>query len=220
MLKCCLITYLRLTAGFFVLFFSGTTYAAGPSFDCSKAHKKDEIAICGDEELSSLEFESATKFKKFRIMAGTEKAAFIANSYLQKRFTCGGRSSCIRDVLIDAIDRYRWEIENIANQDSPSTKQQSTAPDMPPALVGSTPVKNRNPEINDEYDNYRHGGSTSWSDAQGVYNMTKQTFSATTTNSNGTVTHVETFPGGSIVNTTPPVSTSVGGEHWPRGFGH
>ena len=58
-----------------LMFSAGPALAAAPSFDCRKASKPDEQAICGSAELSALERSMAEKFIAAREDAAPAKAA-------------------------------------------------------------------------------------------------------------------------------------------------
>ncbi len=76
---------------------SSPTEAA--SFDCSKAAKPDEIAICDSTKLSDLDVEMATLYRvrmEIPMLMGARGAAQDEQrAFLTKRETCGGKTACI-----------------------------------------------------------------------------------------------------------------------------
>jgi hypothetical protein len=81
-------------------------YAAGPSFDCSKASQPDERIICGSEELSALELKASREFAYVRDNIHAERARQTARAVLGERHNCGAKADCIKGVLSRAIQSY------------------------------------------------------------------------------------------------------------------
>jgi uncharacterized protein YraI len=81
-------------------------YAAGPSFDCSKASQPDERIICGSEELSALELKASREFAYVRDNVDAERARQTARAVLGERRNCGAKTDCIKGVLSRAIQNY------------------------------------------------------------------------------------------------------------------
>jgi len=69
------------------------------SFDCGKATKPDEIAICDSTKLSDLDVEMATLYRvrmEIPMLMGARGAAQDEQrAFLTKRETCGGKVACI-----------------------------------------------------------------------------------------------------------------------------
>jgi uncharacterized protein len=88
---------------FAALAIAATLFAAAPalaaSFDCNKAQKPDELAICGNPELSDLDVEMATLYgvrMEIPMMMGAKGAAQDEQvAFLQQRAACGGNVACI-----------------------------------------------------------------------------------------------------------------------------
>jgi uncharacterized protein len=62
----CYLPIMRLALILVSLFLASPASAAGPSFDCAKAKAPDEIAICGDEQLSQLDRLMAAAYDEAR----------------------------------------------------------------------------------------------------------------------------------------------------------
>jgi uncharacterized protein len=93
---------------FFAWFFIASMFPAGlaladPSFDCRKASKPDEQAICGSAELSALERSMAEKFIAARALGDANQIRDFARDLLKQRRGCQADAACIRDVLSRAI---------------------------------------------------------------------------------------------------------------------
>lgn len=85
--------------------FAGGADAA--SFDCAKASKPDEIAICKSQKLSDLDVKMATLYgvrTEIPMMMGARGAAQDEQkAFLTKRAACGGDVSCIEDAYAARI---------------------------------------------------------------------------------------------------------------------
>ncbi len=79
--------------------------AAGPSFDCRKAHEPDEKAICGDWRLSQLDRDAA---RAYGALSATQKKDIEpdAADVLAARKACGAQKLCILDQQVRAIEIY------------------------------------------------------------------------------------------------------------------
>jgi uncharacterized protein len=88
---------------FVALALSAGPVLAAPSFDCRNASKPDEQAICGSEELSTLERVMAEKFIAARALGDANKIRDFARDLLKQRRGCQADVACIRDVLSRAI---------------------------------------------------------------------------------------------------------------------
>lgn len=94
--------------------------AAHPSFNCGRATKLDELAICEDEELSRLDIQANEEYKKLILYLGKSKANEIARIQLSRRASCKSNARCIKNVTISSINVYKSYIETTP-EDSLST---------------------------------------------------------------------------------------------------
>jgi uncharacterized protein len=75
---------------------SGASYAA--SFHCDTHSKPDEVAICGDSNLSSLDDEMASAYKNVLATMAPERVTGFRQAqldWLKTRRACGGNRSCL-----------------------------------------------------------------------------------------------------------------------------
>jgi len=86
---------------FGLVFTSGLARAA-PSFDCQKAAKADERAICADPQLAANDDLTTKAFGEAKAKNRT-KALAAARSFLRIRFACGSNRSCIADAQMQAM---------------------------------------------------------------------------------------------------------------------
>lgn len=83
-------------------FETGVVFAASPSFDCSKATKADEIAICKNEQLAINDQLTTNAFNQAK--AKNRNAALAtARSFLKQRAACGANTDCIADKQTRAV---------------------------------------------------------------------------------------------------------------------
>lgn len=83
---------------------ASAAYAA--SFDCIKNQKADEVAICSDPKLSSLDEELAAIYGRLRSSLSPESAAVLRNSqlaWLRLRRACGNDRQCLTAQYQDRI---------------------------------------------------------------------------------------------------------------------
>lgn len=95
--------------------------AEAASFDCAKAAKPDEIAICANPDISALDSEMGGlwfAFRKVPMLMGSNGARMDdAQNFLQQRAACGSNLSCLRPLyhariatlqqgISDAMDNY------------------------------------------------------------------------------------------------------------------
>ncbi|MCD2171844.1 lysozyme inhibitor LprI family protein [Rhizobium sp. C4] len=76
------------------------------SFDCGKAKSADEVAICGNPELSHRDMIADEMYRKAVEVAGASAAKPLARSALQERAACGSDVACIAKAqqgLVDAL---------------------------------------------------------------------------------------------------------------------
>lgn len=81
--------------------------ASGPSFDCNLASQDDEIAICGDSELSRLDRAIAAGFTYLRGRYGQNGAQSVAGPLLRQRQACDGNVACIKRVQLMTISAFQ-----------------------------------------------------------------------------------------------------------------
>lgn len=85
--------------------YSSLALAQGPSFDCTKAETKDEVAICANAELSALESSYSAEYTLARQSQNGDGARIVAKAILQKRRDCGSDHGCIYGVLTEGNNR-------------------------------------------------------------------------------------------------------------------
>lgn len=118
-----MIRYLFLLLTALVLFASPVRAA---SFDCAKASKPDERAICGTPDLSALDSEMGGlwfAFSKVPMLMGSNGARMDdAQAFLQQRGQCGNNLACLRPLyhariaalksgISQAMDNY-FQLQN------------------------------------------------------------------------------------------------------------
>jgi hypothetical protein len=86
-----------------------TSYPGRPSFDCSKAGSKGEIAVCSDSGLSALDVNMAAQYR--RALAAASPAQFqllqtTRNRFLAYRDRCPNRQ-CIGDAYVARMREIR-----------------------------------------------------------------------------------------------------------------
>jgi len=87
------------------------TPAMAASFNCTIADKPDEVLICQNERLSSLDERMSSLYFRLRnSLAGRARDRLEAEqaSWLQQRFACGRDYDCIRGL-------YESRIADLAN---------------------------------------------------------------------------------------------------------
>jgi uncharacterized protein len=103
--------------------------AAGPSFDCKKASKDDEKAICGSAELSALDLRLAEQFKYALGFGNEQGVREIGRSILHKRRNCESNEQCIKEVILRGIKSYNDDQTPIdmatPSQPSPPNNEQA-----------------------------------------------------------------------------------------------
>lgn len=86
--------------------------AAAQSFDCAKASKPDEKAICDSRELANLDVKNATLYEVMTNLVGMGVRGDqqdAERAFLEKRSACGSNVSCIASAYETRIS----EIEGI-----------------------------------------------------------------------------------------------------------
>jgi uncharacterized protein len=101
--------FLLLTA---LILFVPHTRAA--SFDCAKAAKPDEHAICANLDLSALDSEMGGLWFAFSkvpmLMGGNGARMDDAQAFLQQRAQCGNNLACLRPLYHARIAALKQEI--------------------------------------------------------------------------------------------------------------
>lgn len=81
--------------------------AAAQSFDCAKAAKPDEVAVCDHRDLADLDVEMATLWWTIRelplAMGERGAAGDDQRDFLKRRAACGGDAGCIERAYRDRI---------------------------------------------------------------------------------------------------------------------
>jgi uncharacterized protein YecT (DUF1311 family) len=86
-----------------------TDYPGRPSFDCSNAQTKGEIAVCSDSGLSALDVNMATQYRRALGSASPEERAILQRTrdrFLAYRDRCPNRS-CIADAYVGRMKEIR-----------------------------------------------------------------------------------------------------------------
>ncbi len=81
-------------------------FATQPSFDCSKASRPDEVAICSNETLTIVDNVANNGFEYLRLKLGRAAANKIDVPLIKKRQGCGGNYQCILNAQIEAINTF------------------------------------------------------------------------------------------------------------------
>jgi uncharacterized protein len=95
-------TAIALAAGLCFAGLTATTAVEAASFNCAKAAKPDEIAICANPHLSDLDVQMATLYgvrMEIPMLMGARGAAQDEQrAFLKQRGTCGGNVACIQQA--------------------------------------------------------------------------------------------------------------------------
>jgi hypothetical protein len=86
-----------------------TSYPGRPSFDCSNAQSKGEIAVCSDSGLSALDVNMATQYRRAIGSASPDERAILQRTgdrFLAYRDRCPNRS-CIADAYVGRMKEIR-----------------------------------------------------------------------------------------------------------------
>ena len=81
--------------------------ASAPSFDCSKAKRADEIAICGDPRLGELDRLIAGADDALRSSRGRESADAISIRFWYQRGACQSDAPCVGKVQIEELEAFQ-----------------------------------------------------------------------------------------------------------------
>ena len=89
--------------------------AQAASFDCARASKPDEIAICKSQELSDLDVKMATLYSvrmEIPMMMGARGSAQDdQRAFLTRRAACGADSACIASAYAQRIGELEQTIK-------------------------------------------------------------------------------------------------------------
>ena len=106
--------YLRLSIVSCILLGLAAGPAMAASFNCAKAAKPDEIAVCSDPGLGDLDVKMATLFgvrMEIPMMMGAKGAAQDEQrAFLDQRGGCGGNIACIGEAYRERIAVLNQEI--------------------------------------------------------------------------------------------------------------
>jgi uncharacterized protein YecT (DUF1311 family) len=86
-----------------------TNSGARPSFDCSNASTKGEIAVCSDSGLAALDVNMATQYRRALASASPEEKALLQRTrdrFLSYRDRCPNRS-CMADAYVGRMREIR-----------------------------------------------------------------------------------------------------------------
>jgi uncharacterized protein YecT (DUF1311 family) len=86
-----------------------TDYPGRPSFDCSNAETRGEIAVCSDSGLSALDVNMATQYRRALASASPEQRATLQRTrdrFIAYRDRCPSRS-CIGDAYVGRMKEIR-----------------------------------------------------------------------------------------------------------------
>jgi uncharacterized protein len=89
-----------------ICFCVDSVFATQPSFDCSKASRPDEIAICSNETLAIVDNVANNGFEYLRSKLGRAAANKIDLPLIKKRQGCGGNYQCILNAQTEAINTF------------------------------------------------------------------------------------------------------------------
>lgn len=126
-----------------LLVFAGQAFAANASFDCSKAKRADEVAICNNDELAAKDRNTTILFEELK-RYDRGRAIAVSKEFLKKRHACKGDADCISTEQDRAVAAFVSAINDAAyksfssGQDAPKPKRESE-------LVAVQPDNTNNP---------------------------------------------------------------------------
>lgn len=126
----------------FALFFTSTSMAQ-PSFDCKTNRKPDEVAVCSDLALSSLDREQAAIYTRLRADLSPELATTLRESqrsWLRSRRSCGSDRECLVGLYRDRIDALN---KHASPQQHPNPNSARSAEVSPPLTLEEAQDPNR-----------------------------------------------------------------------------
>jgi hypothetical protein len=86
-----------------------STYPGRPSFDCSQAHSRNEIAVCSDSGLSALDLNMATQYRRALASASPEERTLLEQTrarFLGYRDRCRD-TQCIAEAYLGRMREIR-----------------------------------------------------------------------------------------------------------------
>src|SRR5205814_306695 len=90
-----------------------TALPGRPSFDCSKARSRGEIAVCSDSGLAALDLNMAAQFRRALAAATPAERTLLqttGNRFLAYRERCPNRQ-CINDAYVGRMREIRDIVE-------------------------------------------------------------------------------------------------------------
>jgi uncharacterized protein len=110
---------LIISAALWLAFLGLSPAAEAASFNCAKAAKPDEIAICANPHLSDLDVQMAALYgvrMEIPMLMGARGAAQDEQrSFLAKRGACGGKVACIQQAYVTRISQLNQIIQTAMN---------------------------------------------------------------------------------------------------------
>jgi hypothetical protein len=100
----------------------------GPSFDCRRASSDDEIAICGDAELSRLDRAIGDGFNYLRSRLGSRAARRVTDPMLRQRGDCENDVACIKRI-------QQMTISLLQSRGAPIQAEEAAPPSNAPGAV-------------------------------------------------------------------------------------
>lgn len=93
--------------------------AQAASFDCAKARKPAEIAVCKHRDLSELDTQMASLWYAYRripmLMGGSGVRMDDAHTFLRRRAACGSSTGCLRRVYRARIRQLKHDLDSEMN---------------------------------------------------------------------------------------------------------
>ena len=111
-------------------------FAEGPSFDCEKAKKADEIAICDSKLLSELDSLLAVAFEDVQTIISKEEARGLAREAMVARGECGSDADCIMGEQVRLLQHFQELGASIEIPDWATTEGPVYPPDALPTEIG------------------------------------------------------------------------------------
>jgi uncharacterized protein len=111
-------------------------FAEGPSFDCDKAKKADEIAICDSKLLSELDSLLAFAFEDVQTIISKEQARELARGAMASRGECGSDADCIMSAQVTLLQHFQELGASVEIPDWATTEGPVYPPDSLPTEIG------------------------------------------------------------------------------------
>jgi uncharacterized protein len=84
---------------------ASATKQTSPSFDCSKAKKPTDMAVCANPELAALDLKNMKLYKNAKSKDATTTNAIFKAS-IKSKYACGAAVDCIKKVYQQSILNY------------------------------------------------------------------------------------------------------------------